>query len=75
LLHKGAAKHPTVQCLEKSLICQDVEIFSHPRIATLELQAVAGKREFTKTPETGDKSVVITKAPMLAAELKQPVVS
>jgi hypothetical protein len=49
--------------------------FLIPRIATLELQAVAGKREFTKTPETGDKSVVITKAPMLAAELKQPVVS
>jgi hypothetical protein len=50
------------------------DIFSS-RIATLELQAVAGKREFTKTPETGDKSVVITKALMLVAELKQPVVS
>ena len=34
-----------------------------------EFQTMAGKREFTKTLETADKSVAIPKALMLAVEL------
>ncbi|SEA40822.1 DUF6538 domain-containing protein [Nitrosospira multiformis] len=37
-----------------------------------ELQEVIGKREFTKTLETGDKSVAIPGIFMLAVELWQP---
>ncbi|ODT81904.1 MAG: hypothetical protein ABS69_05475 [Nitrosomonadales bacterium SCN 54-20] len=61
---------PTDQCLEKSFTCKDAgDSFSFRVAHPDEFQAMTGKREFTKTLETADKSVAIPRVLMLAVEL------